>query len=229
MHNKKLTIPFEVKEIDESGRFAGYGSVFDVVDSYKEVVTKGAFKKSLARHKKAGKLPKLLWQHYPDKLIGKYTAMKEDETGLWVEGQLYTDQIDCAREAFFLMKEGEIDGLSIGFMTKSSTYDREKGIRYLSEIDLWEVSVVTFPANIESRVLAAKAADHVNDIRSFKSFLRENGFSANAAKSIASTGFKPSSHLLDEGEETTETELRQAAVKAFAGEFDKLLTNLKGA
>jgi len=229
MNRKHLTIPFEIKSISDDGSFVGYGSVFDIVDCYKEIVTRGAFKKSLAAHKKNGKMPKLLWQHDPSKVIGKYTSMKEDERGLLVEGKLYIDELDLAKEAHFLMKEGEVDGLSIGFVTKKQSFDRTKGLRYLSEVDLWEVSVVTFPANRASRVLASKAVDDVTDIRSFESFLRESGFSANAAKSIASNGFSSSTELRDEAVEHSELELRDVASRAITGEFDKLIKTMKGA
>lgn len=227
MQNKTLTVPFDLKEVKDDGRFTGYGSVFDNVDSYNEVVVKGAFKKTLSKHRKTGKLPKLLWQHNSDQVIGKYLSMKEDDHGLLVEGQLFVDDIQQAKEAHFLMKQGEIDGLSIGFITKSWTYDKEKNVRYLNEIDLWEVSVVTFPANTAARVVGAKAADSINDIRAFEAFLREEGFSANAAKAIASNGFSPSLHLRDEGEETG-IDLRDAAVRAITGELQSIFKSIKG-
>lgn len=226
MNNKTLTVPFEIKDVDDQGKFTGYGSVFDVEDCYSEVVRAGAFKKSLAAHRKRGVLPKLLWQHRGDSIIGKYTKMKEDGYGLAVEGQLYIDEIEKAREAFFLMKEKQLDGLSIGFMSKKTSYDKEKQIRYLDEVDLWEVSLVTFPANGASRVMGAKAADEIEDVRAFERFLVENGYTKQAAKSIASGGYKSRSQLRDEGGKSV-AEPCDAAVKAVSGEISKLLTALR--
>ena len=225
MNKKFLTVPFDVKAIDDDGKFSGYGSIFGNVDAYGEVVAPGAFAASLKEWKKKKKLPKLLWQHSPDKVIGRYTKMIEDENGLYVEGELFHKDIEQASEAYFLMKQGEIDGLSIGFMVKNDDFDRNKRTRTLIEIDLWEVSVVTFPANTAARVVGVKAADHIGDIRSFESFLIENGFSRNAAKSIASSGFRPSLNLRDADSETpSDIDLCDAASRALAGELSKLLT-----
>ncbi|WP_239899389.1 HK97 family phage prohead protease [Laribacter hongkongensis] len=147
---------FQIKAVSDDGHFSGYGSVFDVVDGDYDVVTKGAFSESLASWSQRKALPAMLWQHRQSEPIGVYTGMAEDSVGLYVEGQLCLDS-PRGKEAHALMKMGAISGLSIGFVTRDDSYDRVTGVRTLKKVDLWEVSVVTFPANDAARVNAVKA------------------------------------------------------------------------
>lgn len=186
---KKIAIPFELKKLSADGSFSGYGSVFDVEDSYKEIVKPGAFRKSLSAWKKKGTLPPILWQHDGRLPIGKYTKMSEDGTGLYLEGQLLINDLPLAKEAYALMRENVITGLSIGFNTKRSEWDQDKMVRYLLEVDLWEVSLVTFPANEAAGITAVKSADEINTIREFENFLQDNGYSDREATLIASKGY----------------------------------------
>lgn len=189
MIETKISVPFEVKALKDDGTFSGYGSVFDVEDWYKEVVKPGAFRKSLAAWKKKGALPSLLWQHDSRQPIGKYTLMKEDGTGLYVEGKLFKDDLQLAKDAYLFMRENVVTGLSIGFNTKRHEWDSDKLIKYLLDVDLWEVSLVTFPANEAAGVTAVKAAEEVKTIRQFEELLRMNGYSDREATLIASKGF----------------------------------------
>ncbi|MGV3983376.1 HK97 family phage prohead protease, partial [Citrobacter freundii] len=100
----------------------------------------------------------LLWQHRMDEPIGIYTEMKEDEVGLYVKGRLLIDDDPLSKRAHAHMKAGSLTGLSIGYMLKDWEYDRVKGVFLLKEIDLWEVSLVTFPSNDEARVSDVKSA-----------------------------------------------------------------------
>ena len=145
-----------IKEVGENGTFSGYASVFGVKDAYSEIVAPGAFKKSLAQHRSEGTFPAMLYQHDPSRPIGVYSEMREDEKGLFVRGKLALDTPD-GKTAHALLKMGALNGLSIGFMPVKSTYDEEKRERTLTEIDLWEVSLVTFPANGKARVESVKA------------------------------------------------------------------------
>src|SRR5690606_20728466 len=101
--HKTLDFQFELKAVDEKGKFAGYGSVFNVLDAYRDIVAKGAFAKTLQQHKDAGRLPALLWQHQPSEPLGAWTEMKEDDVGLYVEGQLCLDT-QRGKEALALLK-----------------------------------------------------------------------------------------------------------------------------
>lgn len=196
---KTLDFGLEIKEVAEDGTFSGYGSVFGVLDTYSDRVAPGAFRASLAEHRSAGTMPALLWQHDQRQPIGVYTAMKEDERGLLVEGKLALKTRQGA-EAHELLQMKAISGLSIGFVTVKSERDEKSGVRTVKQADLWEVSLVTFPANGAARVSNIRAAERIRTVREFEGFLRdEGGFSNAQARCIASGGFKAASHLRDEG------------------------------
>lgn len=184
---RKTAVRLDTKEINDTGEFEGYGSVFDVVDSYGEVVKEGAFQDSLAEHKKAGTFPALLWQHNPSEPMGVYTEMFEDSRGLFVKGKLALET-QRGREAHALLTAGALNGLSIGFYPKRWEYEEESGTRFLTEIDLWEVSVVTFPANSDARISGTKALSAISDLNTLQDaekYLREEGgFSNNAATAM---------------------------------------------
>lgn len=136
---------FEIKSIDAQGKFSGYASVFNIEDSYKDIILPNAFKGTL-KQRNISKDIKLLWQHSPEEPIGSFNVIKEDSVGLYVEGQLLMD-VARAKEAYSLIKNGSISGLSIGYNVNEAFVNKETGIRVISDVDLWEISVVTFPAN----------------------------------------------------------------------------------
>lgn len=166
---KHLDMPFAVKAVSEDGTFAGYGSVFNVVDSYDEIVVAGAFADSLKTRQ-----PSLLWQHRSGEPIGIYTGVKEDNVGLHVEGKLALKTTRGA-EAYELLKMGAVSGLSIGFMVREESYDRVTRINTLKKLDLWEVSLVTFPANEAARVTGVKSVEEIETLRDAEAYLRDAG------------------------------------------------------
>lgn len=186
-NNRIATVRLEQRKVEEDGQFEGYGSVFGVQDSYGEITAAGSFEASLAEHMKAGTLPALLWQHDPGKPIGHYVEMREDSKGLYVRGQLALET-QLGKEAHVLLKSGGLNGLSIGFMPKTWEYDEETGIRTLTEIDLWEVSLVTFPANRDARVSGTKSLQRISSLADWKGFERhlreEGGFSQDSATAM---------------------------------------------
>ncbi len=131
---------------------AGYASLFGKVDQGNDVVQKGAYADSLKRLAERGGAVKMLWQHDPTQPIGVWDEVREDALGLWVKGRILTE-VDKGREAAALLNAGAIDGLSIGYRTVKSERNG-KGQRLLSELELWEVSLVTFPMLPEARVSA---------------------------------------------------------------------------
>lgn len=176
MDLKYMERPFEVKAVEDDGIFEGFGSVFGNVDQYKEIVAPGAFVESLAGWKAAGRLPPVLWQHRSGEPIGPYVEMEEQALGLRVKGQLLVNDVQRAKEARALMKAKAVNGLSIGFVTREDSYDRVTGIRTLKKVDLWEVSVVTFPANPAAQITSIKSAiDAIQTFAEAESFLREVG------------------------------------------------------
>lgn len=167
----------EIKEITEEGKFSGYGAVFDNIDDWDDVIVRGAFSKSLSE-----KTPVMLWQHKSAEPIGIYERLREDDIGLWIEGRLLLD-LEKGREAYILLKNQAIRGLSIGFMPLAWEYEIRDGrhIRVLKEIDLWEISLVTFPANPKALVDDVKSIQTIRDV---EETLREAGFSRTEAKAM---------------------------------------------
>ena len=175
----------QIKATGEDGTVEGYGSVFGVRDNYDDVIAKGAFIQSLKDHKAAGTMPAMLWQHDADKPIGVWTEMVEDEKGLRIKGQLAMETVK-GKEAHALLKMGALNGLSIGFVSKEWAYDRETEVRTLTAIDLWEVSLVTFPANEKARVTNVKSADEMATPKDAEKALRDAGFSKSDATAFVS-------------------------------------------
>ncbi|HSQ97600.1 MAG TPA: HK97 family phage prohead protease [Rickettsiales bacterium] len=146
----------EIKNIDSYGKFCGYASVFNVKDSYNDIVLPLAFKKTLEK-KSVKKDIKLLWQHSQDKPIGYFEVINEDPIGLYVEGKIMLD-IQQGREAYNLIKTKSVSGLSIGYIVKEVEYSQKDNTRLLKEVDLFEISVVTFPANEYSNITFCKSS-----------------------------------------------------------------------
>jgi len=157
---KRLQSAMAIDRIDETGRFDGYAAIFNRVDQGRDVIAPGAFLDSLAE-RGAAKI-KLLWQHDPAEPIGAFDEIAEDERGLHVRGRLLLD-VQRAREALVLMRARALDGLSIGYKTVSASIDEVTGIRTLRAIDLWEISLVTFPMQEAARVRRVKADPAASD------------------------------------------------------------------
>jgi uncharacterized protein len=157
MLHERLARPFELKALGDDGSFAGYGSVFGVADDFADMVAPGAFARSLAEHARAGTQPAMLWQHDSRQPIGIWSGLREDRVGLQVSGRLALKTRGGA-EAYELLKLGAVSGLSIGYVAVASHVDERTRQRVLIDIDLWEVSLVTFPANPKARVTVVKAA-----------------------------------------------------------------------
>ncbi|WP_417263078.1 HK97 family phage prohead protease [Celeribacter sp.] len=176
-----------VKETTENGvKIEGYASLFGHRDTGGDMVMKGAYAKSLAALKAKGRSVKMLWQHDPAQPIGIWDEVREDARGLYVKGRLLTD-LQKGREAVALIEAGAIDGLSIGYRTVKAQKDT-KGTRLLSELELWEVSLVTFPMLPEARLNAeAKGADALMA----EAMLRDLADALNGArKLLAGGGFR---------------------------------------
>lgn len=189
---QRLDIPLTLKSVSDTGEFDGYGSVFGVKDSYADIVMPGAFQKSLAAWQEKGRLPALLWQHNMAEPIGLYTEMREDATGLYVKGRLLIEDDPLAKRAHAHMKAGSLSGLSIGYLLNDYEYDKDKSAFLLKEIDLWEVSLVTFPANDEARIADVKSLLERGETpppSKVERALREVGFSGSQAKAFMAKGY----------------------------------------
>lgn len=138
-----------VLEIARDGTFEGYASLFGVPDNGRDVIARGAFRTALKRRGQGG--VKMLYQHAAAEPIGTWSELYEDAVGLFVRGRI-TPDVQKAREVLALLRDGAIDGLSVGFKTKRARTDAKSGVRVIYEADLWEVSVVTFPMLDGARV-----------------------------------------------------------------------------
>jgi len=193
------TAAFEVKrEPDEDGVFEGYASVFDVVDQGMDIVAKGAFTKSLG----SGRKVKMLWQHDVRKVIGVWDELREDERGLYVKGRLLKD-VGLGREAMALMRAGAIDSMSIGYRSIEAVPEAGGRVRKLMEVDLFEVSLVTFPMNEAATVTDVKS---ITTEREFEAFLRDAGYSRKEAAAITLHGFKAITGQRDAGSDDAQSE-----------------------
>lgn len=176
------TANFELKrEPDQDGVFEGYASVFGVIDQGMDVVERGAFTKSLGRRK-----VKLLWQHDQNEPIGVWDEISEDERGLRVKGRVLKD-VQRGAEAQALMRAGAIDSMSIGYRTIEATEEAGGRVRKLLEIDLFEISLVTFPALPDALVTDVKS---IKTEREYERFLRDAGYSRKEAAALTLHGFK---------------------------------------
>lgn len=175
----------QIKAAGDDGTLEGYGSVFGVRDNWDDIIASGAFAASLAAHKSAGTMPAMLWQHDDTAPIGIWTDMSEDAHGLRIKGRLALDTVR-GKEAQALLKMGALNGLSIGFMSKQWAYDKETDVRTLTEIDLWEVSLVTFPANEKARVTSIKSVSEMVTPEDVEKALRDTGFSKSDATAFVS-------------------------------------------
>jgi HK97 family phage prohead protease len=186
------SIDFNADSLSGQGAFSGYGSVFNVLDSWDDIVAPGAFTKSLQSLAGKGRQVPILWQHDTENPIGVWSGLKQDSIGLFGDGALWLDDTPTAKLAYKGMSSRAITGLSIGYITRCADYDQKTGIRTLKELDLIEISVVTNPANDEARVTNVKSRllDGSLTERDFENILREAGFSRADAVSITNHGFK---------------------------------------
>lgn len=151
----------EALSVTDGHLIEGYASLFGACDQGGDVVQQGAYARSLKGLEASGRNVKMLWQHDPGQPIGIWDEVREDAKGLWVKGRIL-DSVEKGREAVALIEAGAIDGLSIGYRTVRAAKD-QKGQRLLNEVELWEVSLVTFPMLPQARVDAHQANEAKGD------------------------------------------------------------------
>lgn len=172
--------PFTLKSVGDNGTFEGVASPFGEIDSYRDIVMPGAFTKSLQEFQDKNRKVPMLWQHKTDAPIGIYPKLMESDTQLLVTGQCNME-VQQGRECHSLMKQGALTGLSIGYDTVRDEWDDKMMVRKLFEINLWEISPVTFPAADSARVTMVKTLEHATSIAECEAILRDAGFSRSEA------------------------------------------------
>lgn len=182
---KDFAFDVEVKADGDSRTIEGWASVFDNVDQGNDIIARGAFAKTLTKRKASDPVV-MLWQHDTREPVGIWSELQEIDKGLYGKGVIF----DTTRgnDAYKLLKGGAIKGLSIGYSPKQYEIDQKKGTRKLTEVELYEVSLVTFPMNDKAQVTRVKSAP--DNERDFEELLREAGYPRDAAKIIIARGFK---------------------------------------
>ena len=211
-HEVKFT-SLDLKAVEVDGSFEGYASVFHKEDMSHDVVLPGAFSESIAQRGPAG--VKMLFQHDANQPIGVWNSLKEDARGLYAQGRLMPE-VEKAREVQALMRAGALDGLSIGFRTLKGRRDRASGVRRLEKVDLWEISVVTFPLLPEARVASMKGRPFAGTtMRDFERWLtRDAGLTRKEARALMSAGFCGLKALRDAGRGSPEEQLAARIAEA---------------
>lgn len=199
--------PLAISEVEPDGLFEGYASVFGEADMTRDVVLPGAFRASLAQRGPRG--VRMLFQHDPKEVVGVWLDLAEDAKGLRVRGRLLP-AIRRAAELLTLLREKALDGLSIGFRTVEGRTDRATGNRTLHRIDLWEISLVTFPMLPTARIAGVK--DRLPTAREFERWLtRDAGLTRNQAKAVIASGYRAAAAGRDAPAAGTTPEHRLAA------------------
>ena len=214
VEHKSLSL--ELKLHGETGEVTGYGSAFDNVDSQGDMIQRGAFAASIAK-----RAPKMLWQHDQRDVMGVWSEAKEDDRGLWLKGQILIDT-NRGSDAYKFIKAGAIDSLSVGYRVKD--FEFQGAVRVLKEIDLFEVSFVTIPANDQAVITDVKSMTP----RDFEAMLRANGFTQREAKAIHAKGYKGLTGGLRDVA-PAEPEYEQRDVDGLKAALDELSNTLGGA
>lgn len=213
MQHKSVALEIK-REPDEDGIFEGYASVFGVVDQGMDVVERGAFAKSLG----SGRKVKMLWQHNMSDPIGVWDEIREDERGLYVKGRLLKE-VQKGREAMALLKVGAIDSMSIGYRTIEAVPEANGRVRKLTEVDLFEVSLVTFPMLPDAKITSVKS---ITTEREFEQFLRDAGYSRKEAAAITLHGYKAIATQRDAEDEAS------SGLNALLSSLSKLKETING-
>lgn len=207
----RIIAPIQIKSAAEDGTFSGYAAVFGNVDLGSDVIQPGAFKQ--AKTTADGKI-RIALHHRLDQLAGK-SSFVQDDYGLRVEGKLSLG-VSYVRDAYELMKDGVLNGLSVGFniLPGGSVWEeRDDGwVRTIRSAELWEFSLVPFGMNPEALVDSVKAAS----IRDFEAQLRGLGYSQSEAKALASGGFKSLAHREGGSDSATLADELKALNQAFS-------------
>jgi len=215
MDLQHIDFGLELKQVSDAGGFEGYAST-RAVDRGNDIVAAGAFRDSLNAYSNSGRMPKMLWQHNPNHVVGVWKEMYEDDHGLFVKGEVITETT-MGGDLHKLMRRGAIDTMSIGYRTIDADYEGgDAKVRRINKLELWEVSLVTFPMNPEAVVTAVKRLHSVGDV---ERILRDAGVPAACAKLVANHGYKAAMQKLGDR--------RDGEAELEPGDLDRLLTAIR--
>lgn len=224
MSAERLGVALELKRASApTGEIEGYAATFNgAPDSFGDVVASGAFARTIAEHKAKKSMPAMLWAHDAAEVPGAWFDLREDQYGLRAGGKL-TLETRRGAEAHALIKDGAL-ALSIGYRTRASR--QERGYRVLTDVELFEISLVAIPANPSARITSVKSAlatEAIDSPRAFEEFLRKSGFPRTFAKAVTAGGFKAASGLA-----ATDGEALAELVRAVKAQTQIISATLKG-
>ncbi len=198
---ERMRVPFQAKASkagDTMGQISGLGAVFGNIDSGNDVCVAGCFARTLGEYKARGELPAMRWEHKWTEPVGDWTSCVEDAKGLLVDGLLWVDgklpPTDATVSAYRVANSTGPKGLSIGY--SPVRWDIQNGVRHLYDVELYEISVVSFPMNTSAVITSAKSMlldgdGNLVDVRTAEQVLRETlGLSARQAKAMIAGGYK---------------------------------------
>jgi HK97 family phage prohead protease len=228
MDLERKQLSFEVKQVEGEDpnlfRFEGYASTFGNIDLGDDIVAKGAFTNSLKENPDV----KVLWQHKMDEPIGMPEIMREDEKGLFVVAKLPKDDDFVKKRVMPQVKIGSVSEMSIGFFIKEFEMREIEGknIRVITDLDLFEFSLVTKAMNPQARVTGFKAFQdaEIKSLKDIETFLKEGGLSNNESKTLISK-IKEFSSQRDAEEKAKEQ--RDAEAKRLLEEIQNLTKFIK--
>lgn len=199
---KKFDVKFQISRCEVKADepnfayFEGYASTFGNIDRTEDVVMPGAFAKTIKAHN--GTMP-MLWQHRWDEVIGKFVSMREDARGLFVEGRINLGT-ERGKEAYALLKATDLNTMSIGYQTLDYEFDKQVGVRFLKELELYEISLVTIPANEQAVVTGVKGKVPQAEVRLMGASDQEWAPDLAAAR-VAEAGLEEVAYLWMDGDE----------------------------
>lgn len=215
-----ISVVLEDKGIGEDGVITGYGAVFDNIDRGGDIIVPGAFGASL-KAGGPGKV-KMLMFHDPMRPIGVWDEIVEDKLGLKMKGRLLLD-VDDGLKAHRLMRAGAVDGLSIGYRATVHNWDSGRKARIIEKVDLWEVSIVTFPMNERARA-TVKGEIVLPSDRELEAMLRDGArLSIRDAKAAVSV----IRNALRDGGETADGPRDEVRPEAITSALDDLIAHIR--
>jgi HK97 family phage prohead protease len=211
---------FETKSENgnEFAFFCGYASVFGNVDGAGDIIEAGAFTKTLVTEPNV----KLLWQHDTWQVIGSIPEIRQDANGLFITGRINLGT-KTGKEAYALLKAGDLDSMSIGYRVLDSEYDSKTDIRTIKEVYLGEVSLVTFPANKQAKITSVKSIDSAESLSDIEDILKNKGFSNKQSKALIA---RLKSLALTHRDDEVETQ-RDATSTKSAEDYSNFINSLK--
>ena len=226
---ERKSIDFEIKnaqEDDDYFYFEGHASTFNDVDQAGDVMVKGSFKRTLKDFSPTGTQNEraVLWQHDMGNVIGKAT-LKEDDTGLHFMAKLPKEDSFVSGRVIPQLKNGSISTMSFGFRTLEKHYKEQK--RYITDVELFEISVVTIPCNMNAKITSQKSFETITDVTKL---LRDRGFSNSEANNVvfALKKFTSEKAPRNEDQDSARNEKpRNEAVKKLIAEMEKTKETLK--